>query len=317
MESNKVVGNRYGNYRMNEKKVSQICLKVFSEEPNTIERCTVGQGNFVYIVECGRTKYVLRCSAEKNAYKDSIYWLEKLLSIGIPVPEVIAKGKFEEYEYLILSYLEGKDIGLVYPQLKEEEKRAIAKEIVHIQNQAAALKLENIEPEWSWVGFVNDMLDRASNRIMQNGYFEAEKVERLREQMGQLETYFAGVKPVVYLDDISSKNLLIHDGQISGVIDIDWIGIGDKLTFAALTNMALLNLEYDTDYVEYILEEMQVNEVGKKAFLFYTLMFCVDFMGERGMQFTDKKIEVNDQIVERLNGIYDLLWEEWEVQSDN
>ncbi|MDE6608229.1 MAG: phosphotransferase [Lachnospiraceae bacterium] len=296
---------------MNEKKVSQICLEVFSEKPSTIERCTVGQGNFVYIVECGGTNYVLRCSAEKNAYGDSIYWLKKLLSIDIPVPEVIAKGKLEEYEYLILSYLEGKDIGLVYTQLKQEEKRAIAKEIVHIQNQAAALKLENIEPDWSWSDWVNDMLDRARNRIMQNGYFETERVERLRGQMGQLETYFAGVNPVVYLDDISSKNLLIHDGRISGVIDIDWIGIGDKLTFAALTNMALLNLEYDTDYVKYILEEMQVNETGKKAFLFYTLVYCVDFMGERGMQFMDKKIEADEQIVERLNRIYDLLWEEW------
>ena len=155
------------------------------------------------------------------------------------------------------------------------------------------------------------MLDGAGDRIIQNGYFETERVERLRGQMGQLETYFAGVKPVVYLDDISSKNLLIHDGRISGVIDIDWIGIGDKLTFAALTNMALLNLEYDTDYVKYILEEMQVNETGKKAFLFYTLVYCVDFMGERGMQFMDKKIEADEQIVERLNRIYNLLWEEW------
>lgn len=75
--------------------------------------------------------------------------------------------------------------------------------------------------------------------------------------------------------------------------------------------MALLNLEYDTDYVKYILEEMQVNEIGKKAFLFYTLVYCVDFMGECGMQFMDKKIEADEQIVERLNRIYDLLWGEW------
>ena len=52
------------------------------------------------------------------------------------------------------------------------------------------------------------------------------------------------------------------------------------LTFAALTNMALRDLGYDTDYVTYILEEMQVNDVQKRAFLFYTLMYCVDFMGE-------------------------------------
>lgn len=89
------------------------------------------------------------------------------------------------------------------------------------------------------------------------------------------------------------------------------MGIGDRLTYVALTNMALLNMEYDTDYVKYILEEMQVNNVEKKAFVFYTLMYCVDFMGERGMQFMDKQVEVNAQIVDRLNNIYDLLWNEW------
>lgn len=71
--------------------------------------------------------------------------------------------------------------------------------------------------------------------------------------------------------------------RISGIIDIDWIGIGDKLTYVAMTNMALLNMECDTDYVKYILDEMLLNDIQKKAFLFYTLMFCVDFMGERGI----------------------------------
>ena len=145
--------------------------------------------------------------------------------------------------------------------------------------------------------------------ILDSGYFDVEKVERLQAQMVQFQEYFANVKPIAYLDDISSKNLLIHDGKISGIIDIDWIGIGDKLTFAALTNMALLNLEYDTDYVKYLLDEMQVSGIESKVFLFYTLMYCVDFMGERGMQFMDKKIEVNESIIKRLNNIYNRLWE--------
>lgn len=119
------------------------------------------------------------------------------------------------------------------------------------------------------------------------------------------------MKPIPYLDDISSKNLLVENGHISGVVDVDWIGIGDKLTFAALTNMAFINLGFDTDYVKYILEELQLKTIEKKAFIFYTLMYCVDFMGERGMQFMDKKVQVNEQIIVRLNRIYDGLWREW------
>ena len=296
---------------MNEEIISQICFDNFSEIPSTIERCTVGQGNYVYVVECSGVKYVIRCSEECNPYEHTVYWLKKLLSIEIPVPKIIGKGKFEEYEYLILSYFEGKDIGLVYLQLKDDDKKAIAKEIVDIQNKVAALELDNVATDWSWRALINDILDRARERIVQNGHFQAEKVEFLFEQAEQLEEYFTRVKPIAYLDDISSKNLLIHNGRISGIIDIDWIGIGDKLTYVALTNMALLNMRYDTDYVTYILDEMQINDIEKKAFLFYTLMFCVDFMGERGMKFMDKTIEVNEEIIDKLNDIYDKLWDEW------
>ena len=296
---------------MNENTISQLCIQCLLQVPQSIERCVVGQGNYVFIVEYSEIKYVVRCSMECNAYDDTVYWLEQLASIEIPVPKVIAKGTFREYEYLILSYFEGQDIGLVYSKLKDIDKKKIAKEIVHIQNQVATLKLNNIEPQWSWHSVINDILERAKERIAANGYFEVEKVVRLWKLAEQLDEYFTSIKPIAYLDDISTKNLLIHNGRISGIIDIDWIGIGDSLTYVALTNMALLNMECDTDYVKYILIEMDLSDVQKKAFLFYTLMFCVDFMGERGMQFMDKFVEVNEQIIDRLNSIYDSLWNEW------
>ncbi len=50
-----------------------------------------------------------------------------------------------------------------------------------------------------------------------------------------------------------------------------------------------------------------------KAFTFYTLLFCVDFMGERGMWFMDKQVPVSEEIVEKMNGIYEKLWEEYNV----
>lgn len=298
---------------MNKNTISQLCNQCLSEFPQSIERCAVGQGNYVFIVECSETKYVVRCSSERNAYDSTVYWLEQLASIEIPVPKIISRGRFEEFEYLILSYFEGKDIGLVYPQLSDDDKKEIAKEIVHIQNQVAALRLENVDPQWSWKLFIDDMLERAQKRIATNGYFEVEKVDRLWKSAEKLDKYFLSIEPIAYLDDVSTKNLLIHNGRISGIIDIDWIGVGDKLTYVAMTNMALLNMECDTDYVKYILDEMLLNDIQKKAFLFYTLMFCVDFMGERGMQFMDKFVEINEQIIDRLNCIYDMLWAEWEI----
>ncbi|MBD5084076.1 MAG: phosphotransferase [Clostridiales bacterium] len=296
---------------MNEQIVAQLFLWHFLKEPKSIHRCGVGIGNFVYIVDYDNIKYVVRCSEGNGVYDDTVYWLEKLSSIDIPVPKVIERGRFLQYEYIVLTYISGTDIGLVYQGLSTDEKRKIAKDVVKIQNRVAELNLGDLRADWRWDTFIKDILDRAKKRIAENGYFSIDKVEQVQSQMKVLNKYFASVKPTAYLDDISTKNLLICDGKISGIIDIDWIGIGDCLTFAALTKMALLDLGYDTDYVTFILEEMQPNKIEKIAFDFYTLMYCVDFMGERGTIFMDKTVEVNDRIVERLNQIYHTLWDDF------
>ena len=108
-----------------EYQISNIFLEELQECPDKAERCAVGQGNYVYIVECTSKKYVFRCSEEKNAYQDTLYWLDRLADIDIPVPRVIAKGTFEKYEYIILTYFEGTDIGLIYTKLTDEEKKTL------------------------------------------------------------------------------------------------------------------------------------------------------------------------------------------------
>lgn len=216
-----------------------------------IERCSVGIANYVFIVSTANEKFVLRCSKDENAYKDTVYWLNRLSVCEIPIPIVLSEGKYKDYSYLILSYIRGDDIGNVYCKLNDSEKKQIAKEVVKIQR----------------------------------------KVSRL---------------------DISTKNLLIYEGNVSGIIDIDWMGFGDMLTFVALTRVSLLNMDLDTKYIDYLLDEIRPNTIEYKAFIFYCLIYCVDFMGERGMQFLDKTIPVNENIIERLNDIFDFLMEEWD-----
>ncbi len=66
---------------------------------------------------------------------------------------------------------------------------------------------------------------------------------------------------IILKDDVS-RALYEH---ISGIIDVDWIGMGDVLTFAALTHVALLNMGYDTDYMSFILDEMDADDIQRKS----------------------------------------------------
>ncbi|MCM1416717.1 MAG: hypothetical protein NC430_12445, partial [bacterium] len=106
-----------------------------------IERCSTGIANYVFIVSTATEKFVLRCSKDADAYKDSVYWLNKLSICDIPIPAVISQGKYKEYSYLILSYICGDDIGNVYYKLSDIEKRQIAQEVIAIQRKVARVDI--------------------------------------------------------------------------------------------------------------------------------------------------------------------------------
>lgn len=293
---------------------SQEAIKIF--ESNTkqnvvqIERCGVGIANYVFIVSTETEKFILRCSKDEDAYKNTVYWLNKLSVCEIPIPIVFSEGKYKDYSYLILSYIRGDDIGNVYCKLNDSEKKQIAKEVVEIQRKVSRIDVST-DAEWTWNCFVDEMLNRAEERIKKKNYFDVDKMRIIKNLQQEIQEYLDRVSPTPYLDDISTKNLLIYEGKVSGIIDIDWMGVGDILTFVAMTKVALLNMNLDTKYIDYLLAEIHPSTIEYKAFVFYCLMFCVDFMGERGMQFLDKTIPVSESIIKRLNDIFDILMEEW------
>lgn len=294
-----------------EQLAEDICRKVFGNAPDMIELCTVGMVNTVYIVNVNEDKYVIRLNSEKGSYTESAKILRNAGMLGIPVPKVIEFGSEKGYGYLVLSYIPGKDLGLVYRGLSRNSKKIIAAELVRIQQTAEKLTPGSLPGKW--YDFIDDMLDTAESRIIRGGYFSTDKVYFVREAAQQMKSYFNSVVPTAYLDDISTKNLLIDNGHISGVVDIDEIAFGDKLTYIALMRIALLNMEIDDCICDDILCEMNADHAQKRAELFYCLMYCVDFMGERGMTFNGRKVEVSEEIIDRLNGIFEMIQNKWEL----
>ena len=77
---------------MNSLIVNKISFKVFNKYPDKIKEFEIGYGNYVYRILFGNDKFVIRISLEQNAYKDTIYWLDKLNDLELPVHKVIAIG---------------------------------------------------------------------------------------------------------------------------------------------------------------------------------------------------------------------------------
>ena len=305
--------------------VTQICNDVFHAKPTNIIRNTVGLAGYVYTVVFNDTKYVIKISDDKNLILGSTYWLNKVKDLDIPTPCVIAENLVNAPYYFVMSFIPGKDLGLVYSSLLKSEKKIIAKKIIGFQKEIKKLPMakgfgslnsyedsENICSSWE-ESLLND-INRAEEAIINNGIFSVEYVLKLKKIVPYFKEYFNSIKPVPFLDDITTKNVLIHEGKLSGVIDLDWISFGDEVLFLGLVTMALLSMKADIDYADYLKDEMNLNEMQKRALKFYVLMFCVIFMSEKGMCFNQTEpMKVSEEDKMLLQEIFNRYYEELEL----
>lgn len=136
-----------------------------------IERCNVGIANYVFIITAAAGKYILRCSKNEDAYQDTVFLIGKLSACGIPIPVVLWEGKYEDYSCLILSYIDGDDIGNIYCNLNDSEKKQIAREVVKIQRRVSGIDIQ-ADSGWTWNSCVDELLNRAEERIKKNRCFD-------------------------------------------------------------------------------------------------------------------------------------------------
>ena len=111
-----------------------------------------------------------------------------------------------------------------------------------------------------------------------------------------------------FLDDTTTKNVLISGGRLSGIVDVDVVCFGDRLFTPALTRMALLSRGYATDYIRYWCDELDLSGEQERILTLYTAHFCVGFLAELGQRFNKEAAEtVEDGMVERLLAILNRL----------
>jgi aminoglycoside phosphotransferase (APT) family kinase protein len=295
----------------------EIAIDILKNElnimPIEVIRFPTGFCHSVYYVKTKTEVYVLRITESKWHYDGSVKWLNKLAKFEIPIPKILKNGQYRGIYYTLITYINGKDIGDVYYMLNDFQKRDIVKGLVEIQRKVSVIPADEIENSDYYssavcIERIQDVIQRHRDDITKNNIFDPNYCDVVLNLANKFNDYFASVKPMAYLDDISDKNVLIHDGKLAGIVDIDEMGYGDPLEIIGLTNLALLLRKADTKYVDYWLDEMQVNDTQKKALAFYTLLFCIGIMGERGMKFdNDTVVPVKQNEVDLLNSIFNKL----------
>jgi Ser/Thr protein kinase RdoA (MazF antagonist) len=304
---------------MNEEFARAAWREHHGRDPESVTRLATGSANIVFLIR-DQGQFILRAAPpeRREVLRGSLYWIDKLAPLALPIPRILASGIENETPYVILSYLEGDDLGAVYSQLTPSQKREIAKALWKAQTTVSALSGQtgygylsswgDTNKKTSWNEVVKAHLARSRSWIVSCGHFDERFVDRVERFLPEFDEDFSRVEPQAFFDDATTKNLLVHNGRFSGIVDLDWLCFGDRLYNIALIRMALLELAQTTDYVDYLLEEENVTGPRRRIFSFYTLVFCVDFMGGIGMQFNrPEKPVVTDAQKSRLMGLFEEL----------
>lgn len=266
-----------------------------------MQRMLTGLCHHVFSVTTSdEQKLVVRVGtpATKRLLEGGIYWNQVLRPIGVPLPKMLATGlepREIRFPFAILERMPGTDLGLIYPTLSSPEKLAIVSGLVRIQKEVSALPEASSfgyaysysEPpeHQSWVGVVLAILQRARQRMSSSDHPGFSYLERATQILGRHESYFAAIRPVAFLDDTTTKNVLVDQGRLGGVVDVDQLCFGDPLLTVGLTQTALLGEAFNVEYIDHWMNLLELGRLQRKIVQAYTLLFCVDFMSELGRQF--------------------------------
>ena len=303
----------------------QTAAGIFSDHfPDSIARITrfpTGLCHYVYeVATSGGPSYVVRIAppATREYMEGGVYWGRRLRDSGVPIPTVYATRLGDPLSYTVMERLPGNDLGHVYAAMSSSAKRDLATEIAAIQQTVGewpkprrygfASSYEQIETDGaaSWGDVVEADIARSEGRIREVGRIDPAFVERAREVAEAHERYFSAVRPTPFLDDTTTKNVIVADGVLSGIVDTDQVCFGDPLFTIGLTKMALLSAGHDTEYIEYWLAAIDADAEARRVVDVYTLVFCVNFMSELGQTF-NREILHDEDTAARLTDVFGAL----------
>ena len=306
----------------NEKDACLLVEKALGAKSVSARRFPTGLCHYVYEVELTDGQSVVARLAGTHTRQflaGGVYWQSLLQPLGLPLPAQLHADLSAPIPHVILERLPGDDLGNVYATLANDSKRALAAGIVDAQiltsrlpeatgfGHALSYKDPALSRCQSWLQVVAASLERSRQRIKSAGVVDADLVDRLSPWLRRFEAYFSRVKPTPFLADTTTKNVIVHQGRLTGIVDVDEICFGDPLLTVGLTQMALLAAGSDTDYVAHWLALLNPSAAQRAMVDFYAAVFCADFLGEQGQSFNRTSTAVNPAKIAALELTLDEL----------
>ena len=213
--------------------------------PITMERMTFGHNSITYSADfADRAPIIIRTNRNPAVFAKTRSNLTHLAQLGLPVPCVLAAdlscSRFP-FAYLILEKIPGRDLRYELPTMTPAQMTGTAGQIVGFQKAVGAglpqgdgfgyVSIGETGPFPTWKALLHD---ETEYRVLFDGPFASYKT-RFAEAFRRCDRYLDNVMPTCFLDDLTTKNVIVEQGQLRGVIDFDTVCYGDPLFMVGLT----------------------------------------------------------------------------------
>jgi protein O-GlcNAc transferase len=274
---------------INEQQAGELIETALRIEPQSVVRqALTHSGNAIFrVVLSDQRSVVLRVSSRPGLFGYTESNLQSLRELGLPVQSLLARGAtLTGGSYIILNWLPGRDLMYELPRMTPAQMARVARQIVEYQQRAATLPISRgfgwapigkNAPSQHWT----DIFGAADASIVSTDTSPLEKLRgRLRAVRQSIEPYFSTIKPICFLDDLTTKNVLIENGELTGIIDVDFVCYGDVLMSVGTT---LASLAADVgDAGEFYGQELvrcwNPSADGLRAIHFYTALSTVGWI---------------------------------------
>jgi len=250
---------------MNEQQVMELVCSILGVQPLTATHMAFGHNSITYDVALPNRNVIVRTNLDAKVFAKTEYNLTILTRLGLPVPRVLVTDLTKNnypFAYMLLEKIPGRDLRYGLGNMTPTQMTRVAEQIVFFQRQVATLPIGKgfgyvpigeQGPFSSWL----DLVQFEMNRVVNNAdipVLDEWKVQ-LNHLLRKYKSYLEQLQPVCFLDDVTTKNVIVLHGELQGLIDFDCVCYGDPLWTIGLTKTAI------------------VSEVGIKA-LFYVEELC-------------------------------------------
>lgn len=284
--------------------IESVINSMIGEQVLACTRMKTGDQNFVFAVSTSDAEYILRMTDFNYKYKfeAALAWQKLLLPVGVPLAKFIKTdldAKFSLFPSLLMLRLPGDDLINVYHTLTDNEKRNLAIEMINVQalckglpNAAGFGILDNYDDPKkfnTWYDFLLDRLDFCKEQISTTGIFDIQFALQVIKIAEALKDNFSTVPPQPFLWDASERNVLVENGKITGIVDVDELCFGDPLLVIALTSTCLELDDFDTKYTDYWESYLVLEESALMRLNFYKLFYAIAFMRKHSLKTANRK----------------------------